>query len=104
MVAAGHMPSIKKSPSEASLPASSNGPNSAPAQSFESALGELEAIVATMETGQMPLQQALESYKRGVALLHECQETLSAAEQQISILDAAGVRKFDPESNANQHD
>jgi exodeoxyribonuclease VII small subunit len=66
--------------------------------SFESALKELEGIVAAMEAGQMPLQDALDAYKRGVTLLRRCQDTLSAAEQQISILDAAGSRDFDPES------
>jgi exodeoxyribonuclease VII small subunit len=63
--------------------------------SFESALSELEGIVAAMEAGQMPLQDALDAYKRGVVLLRQCQETLAAAEQQIRILDANGLRDFD---------
>ncbi|MDP2132234.1 MAG: exodeoxyribonuclease VII small subunit [Sulfuritalea sp.] len=66
-----------------------------PALSFESALTELEGIVAAMEAGQMPLQDALEAYRRGAALLRQCQATLNAAEQQISILDAGGLRDFD---------
>ena len=69
------------------------------APSFESALKELEGIVAAMETGQMPLQEALDAYQRGVALLRKCQETLTAAEQQIRILDDSGLRDFDPESD-----
>jgi exodeoxyribonuclease VII small subunit len=64
--------------------------------SFEAALSELEGIVAAMEAGQMPLQDALDAYKRGAALLRHCQETLNAAEQQIRILDANGLRDFDP--------
>ncbi len=60
--------------------------------SFESALSELEAIVASMEAGQMPLQDALDVYKRGAELLRQCQETLTVAEQQIRILDANGLR------------
>ena len=63
--------------------------------SFESALNELEGIVAAMEAGQMALQDALDAYKRGMALLRQCQETLTAAEQQIRILDANGLRDFD---------
>ncbi len=43
----------------------------------------------------MPLQDALDAYKRGVALLRQCQATLTAAEQQIRILDADGLREFD---------
>ena len=68
----------------------------ATAPSFEAALSELEGIVAAMEAGQMPLQDALDAYKRGAALLRHCQETLNAAEQQIRILDANGLRDFDP--------
>ena len=37
-------------------------------QSFEAALAELEAIVATMEGGQLPLQESLAAYKRGAEL------------------------------------
>ena len=78
-------------------------PNTAPdtdsaspgSPSFESALSELESIVAAMEAGQMPLQDALDAYRRGVALLRQCQDTLTAAEQQIRILDANGLREFD---------
>ncbi|MDP3898852.1 MAG: exodeoxyribonuclease VII small subunit [Mesorhizobium sp.] len=72
--------------------------------SFESTLKELEGIVAAMEAGQMPLQDALDAYKRGVTLLRQCQDTLTAAEQQISILDASGLRDFEPESRGEQAD
>jgi exodeoxyribonuclease VII small subunit len=79
-----------------------------PPQSFEADLSELEAIVATMESGQVPLQESLDAYKRGIALLRRCQDTLTAAEQQISILDASGqrveLRPYDPESEADQND
>ena len=68
--------------------------------SFESALSELEGIVAAMEAGQMPLQDALDAYKRGAALLRQCQATLTAAEQQIRILDANGLRDFDAAQEA----
>jgi len=70
--------------------------------SFESALSELEGIVAAMEAGQMPLQDALDAYKRGAALLRQCQDTLTAAEQQIRILDADGLRDFKPETGGEQ--
>ena len=43
----------------------------------------------------MPLQDALDAYQRGAALLRRCQETLTAAEQQIRVLDANGLREFD---------
>jgi exodeoxyribonuclease VII small subunit len=75
-------------------------PASATTPSFEAALGELESIVAAMEAGKMPLQDALDAYKRGVALLRRCQATLTAAEQQIRILDADGLRDFDAPQEA----
>jgi len=68
--------------------------------SFESALSELEGIVAAMEAGQMPLQEALDAYQRGVVLLRQCQDTLTAAEQQIRVLDANGLRDFVAESGS----
>jgi exodeoxyribonuclease VII small subunit len=69
----------------------------AEAPSFEDALGELEGIVVAMDAGKMPLQDALDAYKRGAELLRQCQDTLTAAEQQIRILDAngSGLRDFD---------
>jgi exodeoxyribonuclease VII small subunit len=70
------------------------------ALSFERALGELEAIVAAMEAGQMPLQDALEAYKRGIALLRQCQDTLTLAEQQIRVLDAGSLRDFVPDNGS----
>lgn len=79
-------------------------PASATAPSFEAALGELEGIVAAMEAGKMPLQDALDAYKRGVALLRRCQATLTAAEQQIRILDADTLRDFDAPQDAPPED
>jgi exodeoxyribonuclease VII small subunit len=63
--------------------------------SFEHALGELEGIVGAMETGQMPLQEALDAYRRGAELLRQCQETLASAERQIRILDGNELRDFE---------
>jgi exodeoxyribonuclease VII small subunit len=79
---------------------SDTDPASATAPSFEAALGELEGIVAAMEAGKMPLQDALDAYKRGVALLRRCQATLTAAEQQIRILDGDGLRDFEAPQEA----
>jgi exodeoxyribonuclease VII small subunit len=81
----------------ATIPNNAPGIDSATAEapSFESALSELEGIVAAMEAGQMPLQEALDAYRRGVALLRRCQDTLTAAEHQIRILDANGLSDFD---------
>ncbi|MDR2925007.1 MAG: exodeoxyribonuclease VII small subunit [Azoarcus sp.] len=56
-------------------------------KTFEAAVSELESIVQKMETASLPLEQALEQYKRGIDLLRHCQEKLDAAKQQIKILE-----------------
>jgi exodeoxyribonuclease VII small subunit len=54
--------------------------------SFESALVDLESIIQAMESGEMPLETALSSYKDGIELLKFCQGKLAAAETQLKIL------------------
>lgn len=56
-------------------------------ENFESAVAELEALVAAMERDDLPLEEALSHYQRGLALLKHCQTTLAAAEQRIQILE-----------------
>ena len=63
--------------------------------SFEAALAELEAIVHKMETGEAPREESLAAYERGMALLKHCQETLTAAEQKLQILENGVLRSFD---------
>jgi len=67
-----------------------------PPPSFEVALQELESIVRGMETGDASLEQSLTAYERGVGLLKHCQETLSAAEQKLQLLESDVLRDFEP--------
>jgi len=53
---------------------------------FETALAELEALVAQMENGTLSLDQSLVSYEKGVELARICQQRLDAAEQQVRVL------------------
>ena len=62
--------------------------------SFEAALAELEAIVARMESGELPLEEALAGYKRGAQLLQFCQAALKDAQQQVQILEAGLLQDF----------
>jgi len=64
------------------------------APTFESALTELEKIVASMEAGQMPLEQSLAAYKRGAELLKFCQTALQEAQQQVRILEENVLKNF----------
>ena len=54
--------------------------------SFEEALNELEALVESMEQGELPLEESLKSFERGIALTRTCQQALKAAEQKVEIL------------------
>lgn len=65
--------------------------------SFESALAELETIVASMEAGQLPLEQSLAAYQRGAELLQFCQARLQDAVQQIKVLEANHLQDFKSE-------
>ncbi len=50
---------------------------------FEAALTELEEIVTELEEGELSLEQALEKFKRGMALKQFCERKLGEAEAQI---------------------
>ena len=60
---------------------------------FEASLAELEELVARMEAGDLPLDEALRSFERGVQLTRECQAALQTAQQRVQILTqrAAGA-------------
>lgn len=53
---------------------------------FEQALAELEKIVKQLESGNLPLEQSLALFERGVKLARECRQKLQAAELKISRL------------------
>ncbi|MHB0974283.1 MAG: exodeoxyribonuclease VII small subunit [Thiobacillus sp.] len=65
-----------------------------PPKDYESALAELEAIVAEMESGQLPLEASLSAYKRGAELLQYCRQRLADAEQQVKILENGTLQPF----------
>ena len=54
--------------------------------SFEQALSELEALVESLEKGELSLEQSLQSFERGVTLTRNCQQALKDAEQKVRIL------------------
>jgi len=58
---------------------------------FESSLEELEALVERLEQGDLPLEDALRSFERGVALTRQCQSVLATAQQKVEILLAQGA-------------
>ncbi|PXF63464.1 exodeoxyribonuclease VII small subunit [Kangiella spongicola] len=53
---------------------------------FETQLTELESIVDQLESGELPLEDALKVFEKGVKLSRQCQQLLSEAEQKVTIL------------------
>lgn len=67
---------------------------------LEKALAELETLVDELESGDLPLEKALEQFERGVALTRDCEAALTAAERKVALLMSdAGIedtaRPFD---------
>jgi exodeoxyribonuclease VII small subunit len=61
---------------------------------YEAALLELEQLVAALEGGQLPLEQLLVGYARGVQLLAFCKDKLAAVQDQIKILDGNKLKAW----------
>lgn len=57
-----------------------------PEPDFETALKELETLVARLEEGDMSLEESLRAFERGIALTRSCQQALQAAEQKVETL------------------
>ena len=57
---------------------------------FEGAIAELESIVKKLEEGDLPLEQSLVLYERGVQLSRFCHARLEEAERRIEILNERG--------------
>jgi exodeoxyribonuclease VII small subunit len=69
-----------------------------PDLTFEKALEELEALVARMEDGKLPLEESLAAYQRGAELIKFCESKLSDAQARIAILDGDTLRDFNPDT------
>ena len=68
---------------------------------FEATLAQLEALVARLESGELPLDEALSTFEQGVRLTRECQTALGSAQQKVQQLlqrgDGFVVEDFRPE-------
>jgi exodeoxyribonuclease VII small subunit len=68
---------------------------------FEAALAKLDAIVESMESGQVPLAELLAKFEEGSKLLKVCEARLKDAEMKIEQLkkqkDGIAFAPFDPE-------
>ncbi|MES2186331.1 MAG: exodeoxyribonuclease VII small subunit [Pseudomonadota bacterium] len=71
-------------------------PEAALPDTYETALEELEQLVARLDAGQLPLDQLLAGYRRGAALLQFCRDRLQAVEEQIQVLDGGALKPWTP--------
>jgi len=65
---------------------------------FEKALEELEALIARMEDGKLPLEESLAAYQRGAELVKFCESKLTDAQARIAILDGETLRDLTPDA------
>ena len=57
-----------------------------PVTSFETCLDELEKVVKELESGDLPLERALELFEKGVQLGNTCRKQLEEAETRVETL------------------
>ncbi|MDO9005071.1 MAG: exodeoxyribonuclease VII small subunit [Aquabacterium sp.] len=62
---------------------------------YEEAQSELEHLVSQMESGQLPLDGLLSSYRRGAQLLQFCRARLEAVEAQVKLLEDGQLKPWD---------
>ncbi|GGA71414.1 exodeoxyribonuclease 7 small subunit [Neiella marina] len=71
--------------------------------SFDEAMSELEQVVVELESGDIPLEQALKRFERGIALARTTRDKLDQAEQQVKILlsqdDQAALSPFEEQNS-----
>lgn len=62
---------------------------------FEQALEQLEAIIKRLEEGDIPLEEALENYQKGMELSKTCHDKLKYAEEKLTkVLTEDGEEEF----------
>jgi exodeoxyribonuclease VII small subunit len=61
-------------------------PKDAPKLDFETAMRDLEELVERLEQGDLPLEESLAAFERGIMLTRSCQTALKEAEQKVEIL------------------
>jgi exodeoxyribonuclease VII small subunit len=62
---------------------------------FETAMADLERLVADMESGKLSLEDSLAAYKRGAELMAYCRTRLEEAQQQVRVLEDGVLKDLD---------
>lgn len=74
-------------------------PKAPEALSFEEAMRELESVVRSLETGQVPLEDAIQAYERGAALKSRCDQLLKQARLKVEEIMKTPEGDFETESS-----
>ncbi|MQS75044.1 exodeoxyribonuclease VII small subunit [Companilactobacillus halodurans] len=73
-------------------------------KTFEENLADLEAIVTNLESGNVPLEEAMEKFKKGVTLSKELEKTLSDAEQTVTKIMTKDGQEIDVKNDQSNQD
>jgi len=65
-------------------------PSKKKAPDFEQSLETLDALVSTLEKGELSLEESLKAFESGIKLTRECQQQLAQAEQKVKLLVGEG--------------
>lgn len=68
-----------------------------PTLTFEQAMANLEQALKALSQGELPLEEAVEQYKRGLDMASQCQKMLRDAEGEIRILQDGVEKAFQME-------
>ena len=63
-------------------------------------MAELETLVADLESGRLPLAEALAAYRRGAQLLQFAQVQLQNAQDEVRILEGDMLKNFSEAGSA----
>ena len=72
---------------------------------FEEALKQLETLARQIEQGQIGLEESINKYEEGMALVKQCRDILSKAEHKIQQIQqkadgSLNTKKFEPPKNS----
>ena len=72
--------------------------------SFESAMAELEQLVANMGSGELPLEASVAAYQRGSELVQYCAAQLERVEKQVKVLEGDMLKPFATDEEDEEED
>jgi exodeoxyribonuclease VII small subunit len=65
------------------------------ALTFEAASADLDALVSRMESGDLPLEESITAYQRGVALVAHCEKLLAHAQHRVQVLQDGALVDYE---------